>query len=173
MATKPETKLALEMIKMQFMPAREGLNHLIREIENWSNDSEILITDDRYYRLFYASELLADHTPAKNGHTGPKAPLLNESSKPDQGKVVHKAILDPKQTRSWSSTDWMTRRYCRSSLVPNCCWKALVFTLGHQRKLMLKDVKAIQGLRFLEGATQNRSNRFHHSIKTDQLNATC
>ncbi len=33
MATKPETKLALEMIDMQFMPAHEGLTHLIREIE--------------------------------------------------------------------------------------------------------------------------------------------
>jgi acyl transferase domain-containing protein/NAD(P)-dependent dehydrogenase (short-subunit alcohol dehydrogenase family) len=56
MATKPETKLALEMIDMQFMPAREGLNHLIREIEGGAPRCEVLITDDRYYRMFYPAE---------------------------------------------------------------------------------------------------------------------
>ncbi len=29
----PKQKLALEMIDMQFMPAREGIDHLLREIE--------------------------------------------------------------------------------------------------------------------------------------------
>ncbi len=33
MATKPETKLALELIDMQFMPAHEGVQHLIAELE--------------------------------------------------------------------------------------------------------------------------------------------
>ena len=58
MATKPETKLALEMIDMQFMPAREGMEHLIRELEGGAPQREVLITDDRYYRLFYPSETL-------------------------------------------------------------------------------------------------------------------
>ncbi|MFN9916454.1 MAG: KR domain-containing protein, partial [Pirellulaceae bacterium] len=56
MATKPETKLALEMIQMQFMPATEGLAHLLREIEGGAPQSEVLITDDRYYRMFYPAE---------------------------------------------------------------------------------------------------------------------
>ncbi len=56
MATKPETKLALESVGMQFMPAVEGLEHLIREIESKNCDSEVLVTDDRYYRAFYPAE---------------------------------------------------------------------------------------------------------------------
>ncbi len=61
MATKPETKLALEMIQMQFMPAAEGAQHLLRELASDSRESEVLITDDRYYRLFYAPEALVDN----------------------------------------------------------------------------------------------------------------
>ncbi len=59
MATKPETKLALELIGMQFMPAREGLEHLIAELEAGTPEGEVLITDDRYYRLFFHAETLA------------------------------------------------------------------------------------------------------------------
>ncbi|MFN9912408.1 MAG: beta keto-acyl synthase, partial [Pirellulaceae bacterium] len=58
MATKPETKLALEMIQMQFMPATEGLAHLLREIEGGAPQPEVLITDDRYYRMFYPAETI-------------------------------------------------------------------------------------------------------------------
>ncbi|TWU18982.1 Phthiocerol synthesis polyketide synthase type I PpsC [Allorhodopirellula heiligendammensis] len=53
MATKPEAKLALDMIGMDFMPAQEGLQHFINEIE-WGGDAtEVLITDRRYVRKFF------------------------------------------------------------------------------------------------------------------------
>ena len=58
MATKPETRLALEMIDMQFMPAQEGMRHLIAELEGDSDATEVLITDDKYYRAFYPAETL-------------------------------------------------------------------------------------------------------------------
>ena len=58
MATKPETKLALELIDMQFMPAREGLEHLIGELEAGAPEGEVLITDYRYYRAFFPAETL-------------------------------------------------------------------------------------------------------------------
>jgi len=66
MATKPETRLALEMIDMQFMPAREGVEHLVREIEGGAPMREVLITDDRYYRLFYPSETLLNNQASEN-----------------------------------------------------------------------------------------------------------
>ena len=59
MATKPETKLALESIGMQFMPATEGLQHLIDELESEVSEAEVLITDDRYHRAFYPAETIA------------------------------------------------------------------------------------------------------------------
>ncbi len=82
MATKPETKLALEMINMQFMPAAEGLKHLIGEIECDQSDSEVLITDDRYFRTFYPSETLTqtDHSESKV-----RTPLLESEIEPTQG----------------------------------------------------------------------------------------
>ena len=68
MATKPETRLALEMVDMQFMPAREGLAHLLRELAAGTPEGEVLITDDRYHRMFYPAETLsgdAEERPLK------------------------------------------------------------------------------------------------------------
>ncbi|TWT49653.1 Phthiocerol synthesis polyketide synthase type I PpsC [Rubripirellula amarantea] len=56
MATKPEAKLALDMIGMEFMPAQEGLQHFLNEIENGGDDAEVLITDRRYVRKFFPNE---------------------------------------------------------------------------------------------------------------------
>ena len=53
MATKPEAKLALDMIGMKFMPAEEGLSHFINEIEQGGDLAEVLITDRRYVRKFF------------------------------------------------------------------------------------------------------------------------
>ncbi|MAT73171.1 MAG: hypothetical protein CMJ58_27105 [Planctomycetaceae bacterium] len=78
MATKPETRLALEMINMQFMPAVEGVAHLQRELEAGAPDGEVLITDDRYYRLFYPPETLAATDPDDGQRTRTdKFPLLD------------------------------------------------------------------------------------------------
>lgn len=57
MATKGETQLGLKMIDMQFMPAQEGLDHLVRELQAGAPEAEVLITDERYYRQFHHSEL--------------------------------------------------------------------------------------------------------------------
>jgi acyl transferase domain-containing protein/NAD(P)-dependent dehydrogenase (short-subunit alcohol dehydrogenase family) len=59
MATKPEAKLALEMIDMEFMPAREGIEHFMREVEFGGSEAEVLITDESYFRKFFPAERLS------------------------------------------------------------------------------------------------------------------
>jgi acyl transferase domain-containing protein len=75
MATKPETRLALEMIGMQFMPASEGLAHLVRELEAGLPEGEVLITDDRYYRMFYPADSLVVRGGRQRA-SGQRSPLL-------------------------------------------------------------------------------------------------
>ena len=75
MATKPETRLALEMIDMQFMPAQEGLIHLIQELEGSSTNSEVLITDDRYFRMFYPADTVV--SPSNTSGIGTKDPVVS------------------------------------------------------------------------------------------------
>lgn len=53
MATKPEAKLALEMIGMEFMPATVGLQHFLTELEYGGDLPEVLITDRNYIRKFF------------------------------------------------------------------------------------------------------------------------
>ncbi len=79
MATKPETRLALEMIDMQFMPASEGLHHLLNELESNGSASEVLITDDRYYRAFYPSESIVDLNSARSTESIVRTPLLSRA----------------------------------------------------------------------------------------------
>jgi malonyl CoA-acyl carrier protein transacylase/acyl carrier protein/NAD(P)-dependent dehydrogenase (short-subunit alcohol dehydrogenase family) len=58
MATKPEAKLALDMIGMEFMPAKEGLQHFLNEIEHGGDETEVLITDRRYVRKFFPDDAM-------------------------------------------------------------------------------------------------------------------
>ena len=62
MATKPEARLALEMIDMDFMPAVEGVKHFLQEFEHGGNEPEVLITDHSYYRKFFPAERVAEQS---------------------------------------------------------------------------------------------------------------
>ena len=72
MATKPEARLALEMIDMKFMPAREGIAHFLRELEFGGDEPEVLITDESYFRKFFPADRLA-----VNEDVSEFLPLLN------------------------------------------------------------------------------------------------
>ena len=80
MATKPEAKLALDMIGMEFMPAQEGLEHFVDEIECGGDNTEVLITDRRYLRKFFPGVFIRSYSADQD----PKnfvAPMLNPSEK--------------------------------------------------------------------------------------------
>jgi acyl transferase domain-containing protein/acyl carrier protein/NAD(P)-dependent dehydrogenase (short-subunit alcohol dehydrogenase family) len=99
MATKPETKLALEMIEMQFMPAEEGLAHLTNEIEAGLPEAEVLVTDDRYFRMFYPSETIQSSDSAGAPSSASMAgshirPLLDRVDRTN-GKDLYHGQLDP------------------------------------------------------------------------------
>ncbi|MEL6110318.1 MAG: SDR family oxidoreductase, partial [Planctomycetota bacterium] len=91
MATKPEAKLALDMIGMEFMPADEGLAHFLRELEQGGDAAEVLITDRRYVRKFF---------PCGEDDEPFAAPLLmpnlraNESDS-FRARTSHTVTLDP------------------------------------------------------------------------------
>jgi malonyl CoA-acyl carrier protein transacylase len=89
MATKPEARLALEMIDLEFMPAADGLAHFLREFEFGGEEPEVLITDHKYYRKFFPAERITDTTAAE---TVNPFPLL---SSPNAEQGSGQAHLDP------------------------------------------------------------------------------
>ena len=95
MATKPEAKLALDMIGMEFMPAKEGLQHFLNEIEFGGDESEVLITDRRYVRKFFPDDAMN----ASDESEGFSAPMLDPSenglSKSIAESRSFKVTLDP------------------------------------------------------------------------------
>lgn len=96
MATKPETRLALEMIGMKLMPATEGANHFLREIEAGLPLAEVLITDTRYYRMFYpADRMVADGAAASSTNGYECGPLIRPAEGGPEGVTVGNAILNP------------------------------------------------------------------------------
>ena len=90
MATKPEAKLTLEMIDMEFMPAAEGVGHFLRELEHGGDQCEVLITDRNYYRKFFPADRISDDSLAG------RLPLLDV--RPD-GQCESTLTLDPTRDR--------------------------------------------------------------------------
>ena len=91
MAAKPEAKLALEMIGMNFMPASEGLAHFLRELEHGGNDAEVLITDRSYVRKFYPDVALEEQDRCWT-------PMLRKTPKmknDGEQSAAHVMTLDP------------------------------------------------------------------------------
>jgi len=82
MATKPETKLALEMINLEFMPAREGIIHFLNELEWGGKEPEVLITDRASCRKFFP----VDRSASLKGTT------TSQTRNPDS---VSFPLLDP------------------------------------------------------------------------------
>jgi acyl transferase domain-containing protein/NAD(P)-dependent dehydrogenase (short-subunit alcohol dehydrogenase family) len=76
MATKPEAKLALEMIDMKFMPAAEGIAHFLQELEYGGDEPEVLITDESYFRKFFPAERLHTDSTDAEQRSASTLPLL-------------------------------------------------------------------------------------------------
>ncbi len=152
MATKPETRLALEMIDMHFMPAAEGMQHLIAELEGDAAESEVLITDDRYYRMYYPGDSL-DKTPDRSGKMRIKTPLLDseiafESASGLDTTRVFAADVDPGK-----DPFLVDHTLDRSPLLPfvvaaEMMIEAAASHLATTESIVLHDFEAVRALRF-------------------------
>lgn len=148
MATKPETKLALEMIDMHFMPAAEGMEHLIAELEGDSDESEVLITDDRYYRMYYPGDSL-DSIADRTRTSGVRTPLLDtESSVTESSTRVFTAEVDPGK-----DPFLVEHTLDRSPLLPfvvaaEMMIEGVAAHLNTHESIVLHDLEAVKALRF-------------------------
>lgn len=165
MATKPETRLALEMIDMHFMPAAEGMQHLIAELEGDADESEVLITDDRYYRMYYPGDSL-DPTVDRTGPLGVKTPLLvSESASTDGSTQVFAADVDPGKDPFLAE-----HTLDRSPLLPFVIAAEMLIEgaaahLSTNEPIVLHDLEAVRALRFFSPTP--RSLRIESSLKSN------
>jgi NAD(P)-dependent dehydrogenase (short-subunit alcohol dehydrogenase family)/acyl carrier protein len=160
MATKPETKLALEMIDMQFMPAEEGIRHLIREIESGATEREVLITDDRYYRMFYPAETLTRNSSSGERFVA-KTPLLEKPAQANaNGAFNGSSHVDAATCCLDAKRDIFLREHLLNGnpLLPFVISVELmaetalrshasIHTLAASPEIMLEDVQAVRGLK--------------------------
>ena len=90
MATKAETQLGLQMVDMSFMPAAEGVEHLVRELQAGAPEAEVLVTDPRYHARFHAHDGTATDAPLR--------PLLGGGEPEQEGeREVFSLVLDPEK----------------------------------------------------------------------------
>ncbi|MBL8809284.1 MAG: SDR family NAD(P)-dependent oxidoreductase, partial [Planctomycetaceae bacterium] len=91
MATKPEARLALEMIDMRFMPAAEGMDHFLNELEYGGDESEVLITDEEYFRKFFPADRLSSSDSRPVGY-----PLVSlKAAEKSRTRCVTQVTLNP------------------------------------------------------------------------------
>ncbi len=56
MAAQPAMRVTLQMVNRQFIPRREGIRHLLRELDAGAPEREVMIVDWDYYRKFYRDD---------------------------------------------------------------------------------------------------------------------
>jgi len=147
MATKPETRLALEMIGMQFMPAAEGIEHLIRELEAGVPVPEVLITDERYCRQFFPVESVIDseqHAPRQSCY-----PLLDRGDSSRQGEIeVNRFSIYPLQDPFLAEHRLDDRPLLPIVAGLEMLYEAAAKRLGTAAPLQFTNIQAHNGLRF-------------------------
>lgn len=141
MATKPETRLALEMVNMEFMPAREGIEHLLSELEAGLPDAEVMITTDAYRNQFQPDD---SHHPLDHGEM--------------DGSDEFEVRLDPTKDRFL-----LDHRLDDQPLLPVVVGLELVAeaTRSMTGKIPTEfhNVEALQGLRFADDRPRTASVR--------------
>lgn len=150
MAMKPESRLALEMVGIQFMPAREGLAHLLREIEAGVPESEVLITDDRYYRMYVPVEALVETEAAVHGGQGASPrPLIDEgTTTPTPGGQTTAIVLNPKTEPFLIEHRLEDRPLLPVVIALELFCEAAGKLVNRTGRLTLRNARAISGLRF-------------------------
>jgi malonyl CoA-acyl carrier protein transacylase/NAD(P)-dependent dehydrogenase (short-subunit alcohol dehydrogenase family) len=176
MATKPETKLALELVDMQFMPAREGLQHLLNELAAGTPEGEVLITDDRYHRMFYPAETLS--TGVEQGTAAvAKYPLLaNAVHTKHTSRELASLELDP-----LTEPFLIEHRLDDRPLLPVVVGMELLAEAAARaagaRVTALCNLQAVNGLRFFQDRAQTvqvscaagQANHYHCELTADFL----
>lgn len=169
MATKPETRLALEMIGMQFMPAAEGVEHLIRELEAGAPQGEVLITDDKYYRLFYPAETLDQNADADGEEA--RYPLLDRGITEQEGeREVSSVELDPTVEPFLIEHRLDDRPLLPLVIGIELLCEAASRMLNERGRITLRDIEAVNGLRFHTDQPHVARVR---AIRKDQSSAAC
>jgi len=90
---------AANLMKLSLMPPSEGVQHLLDEIRIGCPRSEVLITDDAFYRHYYSTPLLQTRAvnalPSIAQVTAADTPLLDRVAEQSGEKLVAEINFDP------------------------------------------------------------------------------
>ncbi|MEZ6127369.1 MAG: beta-ketoacyl synthase N-terminal-like domain-containing protein [Planctomycetaceae bacterium] len=142
MATKPEARLALEMIDMEFMPAEDGVAHFLREFTSGGDEPEVLITDHNYFRKFFPAERISQQTVELVARTPLLKPLHSPSSLPYQ------VTLDPVRDRFLSQHRVAGRPTLPFVVALELMAEAARLHSGRNCVVECRDVTALQAIKF-------------------------
>lgn len=146
MATKPEARLALEMIDMEFMPATEGIAHFMRELEFGGDEPEVLITDESYFRKIFP----ADRVTSSDEAPGEAAlPLLPSGVIEQAGGVCSSVVtLNPVSDRFLSQHRVRGRATLPFVVALELMAEAVRARTGNPEAGICTQAQALQAIRF-------------------------
>lgn len=146
MATKPEARLALEMIDMEFMPADDGVAHFLQELEFGGDEPEVLITDYSYFGKFFPAERINDQSAAASKV---RLPLLNSSQDENRNSAGRISMtLDPVKEHFLSQHRVVQRPTLPFVVALELMTEAVRHQSGKRHVIECRDVVAHQAIKF-------------------------
>jgi len=152
MATRAETRLALESIGMRFMPAREGVSHLMAEVCSPARETEVLITDDRYARMFGLGHLLSSARDGFDEDAACGEPLFEGGALHMTGdQVLGEVAFDPRREPFLSEHRFEDTPLLPFAVALELLCEAAGLRFPGDRPTTLRAVRATQALWFSGG----------------------
>ena len=89
MAARPETKHSKLLATMRFMPVNEGVDHFMKELVHRTFENEVIITDWRYHKMFFADPV----TPLPTDSSVASLATVQQTV-PSQSATSHKGMAN-------------------------------------------------------------------------------
>ncbi len=153
MAVRPESKHIAKLHNIKFMPAREGCEHLLKELAAGLPEREIAISELHYCREKYtsAANLLSTKSTTESEPFGPNAfPVLDSVFEHDPGnRLVAELNLDPVGDVFLAQHRYKERPMMPVVMTLEALAEAAWLLAGEDTKVVgLKNIQIVNGLRF-------------------------
>lgn len=150
MAMRPESRIALESVGQAFMPAAEGIEHLVRELEAGLPESEIVLLDrPELMDADRTAHSIAEHAPLQAANVRAAGwAILDGALDARPGGVVAECLFDPRRDVFLIEHQFEGAPILPAVVGLEALAEAALLGVAPQTAFLIEDARIHAGLRF-------------------------